>query len=123
VQKLMNGFLSVSIGALVAASCIQTTGEVRHDRNDNSISKVDESSVEAENDSGSEVAIGNGMMSADLCFDEIDNDGDGKVDCDDSDCCWACLDKKECKGDDWVLSQVLSDEVVRADGSIFSVHP
>ena len=47
---------------------------------------------------------------ADLCRDDIDNDGDGRVDCDDDDCCrvplcWpTCGGGPDCPDADWVTN-------------------
>jgi hypothetical protein len=85
MQTLMNTFLFLSIGVVSVASCGPGENEAQSRQ---------------------------GEMSAALCFDGLDGDGDGKVDCEDSDCCWACLPDcggdPDCSGDDWVLDEILN---------------
>ena len=98
MQTLMTTFLTISIGALLISSC----GSNGH------------KSVTSNHE-----AMGNGgELSARLCFDDVDGDGDGKVDCEDSDCCWACLPDcggdPDCEGEDWVMRQLFDDEAEEA---------
>ncbi len=90
MQTLMSSFLLVTLGALLAASCSASVSM------------------------GNEASAQSGSLDPSLCFDNIDGDGDGLVDCEDSDCCWACLPDcggdPDCKGEDWVMSHVLAEE-------------
>ena len=57
---------------------------------------------------GHEASLSSGGKSDVLCADHLDNDGDGLVDCNDPDCCWApvcwpvCGGDPDCPGADWV---------------------
>ena len=86
MEKLMNLFLSCCIGVMCVASCAATSSETAS--------------------LGSEVGSETSKDPM-LCFDEIDGDGDTKIDCEDSDCCWACLpetgDIPDCEGENWVV--------------------
>ena len=92
MEKLMNLFLGSSIITLGIASCAALSDP------------LPEFSHEAEMSSG---------LNTDMCFDNIDGDKDGKIDCEDSDCCWACTPELgsqiDCNGEDWVLNQLLKE--------------
>ncbi len=88
----MNLFLSTCVFVMCVASC----------------SAMSNTKTKLASEVGSETARDHM-----LCFDEVDNDGDGSVDCEDSDCCWACLPESgstpECDGEDWVLNHYLEE--------------
>jgi len=96
MRKLMNVFLFLSVGVATVTSC-----DFR---------------------SSHEAALGSGELSDRLCFDDLDNDGDGLVDCKDSDCCWACLPDcggdPDCRGEDWVIKKILEE-----DAAYWVAHP
>ena len=73
MQTLMSSFLLITMGTLLFASC------------------------SASQSLGHEAAARGAELDPSLCFDNVDGDGDGLVDCEDSDCCWACL--PDCSGD------------------------
>ena len=91
MQTLMNTFLILSISVVVISSC---------------------------STSGNEAMTSDKELSSSLCFDNLDGDGDGKVDCEDSDCCWACLPEcggdPDCEGEDWVMKQLVESDAPRA---------